>query len=334
MQGRTDDKILAERKMQKKIKNLPVFVQDYYYYLNEKTYMTKDQYLRIIISFLNYLSGNNINEYNEENLNKITLITIKRYMVSIQYLDNGKEMSSSRKNLIYSAINSFLKYLKAQNYIESNPFEEGKIERSKPEDKDIIFLEPDEYSAIKRCIMNGTGSTLAKARQKEWMYRDLLLFQIPIITGVRVTALSQITLNDIDLKNKTISVIDKSKYKILYLDEETYNLLLVWIKIRNRLLDGYEDNPYLFISNQRKKMNVRTIRNIIEKYSNCITDKKITPHKLRSTCGTNLYRATNDIYLVAEVLGHNSPATTRKYTKVGTTERVNAAEILSKRMKK
>ena len=65
---------------------------------------------------------------------------------------------------------------------------------------------------------------------------------------------------------------------------------------------------------QNKRLTVRSVENLVKKYSSLVTSlKKITPHKLRSTYGTNLYQETGDIYLVAEVLGHNDVNTTRKH---------------------
>ena len=61
-------------------------------------------------------------------------------------------------------------------------------------------------------------------------------------------------------------------------------------------------------------MNVRSVENLVTKYAKAVTTtKKITPHKLRSTYGTSLYRETGDIYLVADVLGHKDVNTTRKH---------------------
>ena len=76
--------------------------------------------------------------------------------------------------------------------------------------------------------------------------------------------------------------------------------------------DGSEEA--LFLSLQNKRASVRSIENLVKKYAKIVTPlKKITPHKLRSTYGTSLYRETGDIYLVASVLGHNDVNTTRKH---------------------
>lgn len=333
MKGRVEDKIKYEKKIQEKIKNLPDYMIDYYYYLNEKTYMTKIRYINHVIRFLNWYGNGEIDRVNEYELNKINAGVIQRYIASIQYIDNKKELGDDAKANIYSSINSFLIYLKRNEIINDNPFEGGRISRPKTHDNEITFLEPEEYSLIKKSIMKGVGNARAVGKQKKWMYRDLLLFQIPIITGVRVTALSQISINDIDFNKKCIYVIDKAREKTLFLDEETINLIYVWLKNREDLLNGHEDCEYLFISNRRKKMDISSIENVIKKYTESIIDKHITPHKLRSTCGTNMYRATKDIYIVAETLGHKSPTTSRKYTKVDTQDRINATQLLAMQMK-
>lgn len=332
MQGRTEDRIKAEKRMQEKVMTLPDFMKKYYYYLNERTYMTKEKYINQVIRFLNYYSNNDINGINNEMLNAISSDVIQAYIMDVQFIGVNKEIQPESKALMYSALNSFLTFLHQKHILNHNPFDNKEISRPKMHDHDIIFLEPEEYAIVKDNIMKGCGTERAKAKQKPWMYRDLLLFQLPIITGVRVTALSQISFNDIDFMKRKITVVDKAKEKTLYLDDETFGILLIWVENRQQLMKGYEDCPYLFISNQRKKMDVVSIRRIVNKYTQNL-DKHITPHKLRSTCGTNLYRATNDIYLVAEVLGHNSPATSRKYAKIDTTERTNASMLLAQRMK-
>jgi len=74
------------------------------------------------------------------------------------------------------------------------------------------------------------------------------------------------------------------------------------------------DENALFLSTQRRRMGVQAVENMVKKYARQVTpNKKITPHKLRSTYGTTLYKETGDIYLVADVLGHKDVNTTKKH---------------------
>ena len=92
----------------------------------------------------------------------------------------------------------------------------------------------------------------------------------------------------------------------------------------------------LFLSTQRKRMGVQAIENMVKKYARQVTpNKKITPHKLRSTYGTNLYKETGDIYLVADVLGHKDVNTTRKhYADIEEERRRSAKNAVTLREKK
>ena len=96
-------------------------------------------------------------------------------------------------------------------------------------------------------------------------------------------------------------------------------------------LPGHEQE--LFLSTQRKRMGVQAVENMVKKYARQVTpNKKITPHKLRSTYGTSLYKETGDIYLVADVLGHKDVNTTKKhYAAIDDNRRRKAASAVKLR---
>lgn len=84
---------------------------------------------------------------------------------------------------------------------------------------------------------------------------------------------------------------------------------------------------------QKKRIGVRAVEKLVKKYASQVTTlKKISPHKLRSTYGTTLYRETGDIYLVADVLGHSDVNTTKKhYAQQSDDNRRRAARIVKLR---
>ena len=96
---------------------------------------------------------------------------------------------------------------------------------------------------------------------------------------------------------------------------------------RNRIVPHEGHENALFLSMQRKRISVRAVEDLVHKYTVQVTpNKHITPHKLRSTYGTNLYKETGDIYLVADVLGHKDINTTKKhYAAIGDDRRRLAA---------
>ena len=102
---------------------------------------------------------------------------------------------------------------------------------------------------------------------------------------------------------------------VIYFGEELEKGLRTYIESSRKAvnpLPGHENA--LFLSTQRKRMGVQSVENMVKKYARQVTpNKKITPHKLRSTYGTALYKETGDIYLVADVLGHKDVNTTKKH---------------------
>lgn len=134
-------------------------------------------------------------------------------------------------------------------------------------------------------------------------------------TGIRVSECIGLNLNDVDFNVDGIRIHRKGgKEVIIYFGDEVEQALRAYLEERKKMIPAPGNEEALFLSMQKKRMNVRSVENLVKKYSRIVTPlKKITPHKLRSTYGTNLYRETGDIYLVADVLGHADVNTTKKH---------------------
>ena len=99
----------------------------------------------------------------------------------------------------------------------------------------------------------------------------------------------------------------------MYFSDEVKVALFDWIEERMKN-PQLADEPALFVSLQNKRITTRAVQKLVKKYATIVTPlKHITPHKLRSTYGTRLYQATQDIYIVADVLGHRDVNTTKKH---------------------
>jgi integrase/recombinase XerC len=117
--------------------------------------------------------------------------------------------------------------------------------------------------------------------------------------------------------------------RTVFLSDKMMELLKTWLYDREQILRKCNvDCDALFISSEKQRIGITTIRDMLKKYTYNI-DKHITPHKLRSTAATNLYEKTGDIYLVADVLGHHNIQNTRRYAKVSNNKRMIAAKELS-----
>ena len=134
-------------------------------------------------------------------------------------------------------------------------------------------------------------------------------------TGIRISECVGLNVSDVDLENKAFTVTRKGgKQAVLYFGDEVQEALAAYLEERFSDENNSDNEPALFLSLQKKRISTRAVEDLVKKYSRIVTPlKHITPHKLRSTFGTNLYRETGDIYVVAEVLGHNDVNTTKKH---------------------
>ena len=134
-------------------------------------------------------------------------------------------------------------------------------------------------------------------------------------TGIRVSECVGLDIDDIDFKNNGIKIHRKGGAEVVvYFGDEVADALLDYLEERETIEAVEGHGNALFLSMQKKRIQVRSVENLVKKYSRLVTTvKNITPHKLRSTYGTTLYQETGDIYLVADVLGHKDVNTTRRH---------------------
>ena len=215
-----------------------------------------------------------------------------------------------------SALRSFYGYYFKRQIISKNPT--LLVEMPKLHEKAIIRLDTDEIAMLLDYVDHG-GDNLTgqrKAYFEKTKNRDLAILTLLLGTGIRVSECVGLDLQDIDFKNNGITVTRKvGNQMVVYFGEEVENALKTYLYTTRKQaipLSGHENA--LFLSTQRKRMGVQAVENMVKKYAREVTpNKKITPHKLRSTYGTALYKETGDIYLVADVLGHKDVNTTKKH---------------------
>lgn len=198
--------------------------------------------------------------------------------------------------------------------IKTNPA--ALVDMPKIHDKEIIRLDINEVAELLDMVENGDKLTKGEKRYYEKnSLRDFTILTVMLGTGIRVSECVGLNLKDLDTAENRFKVRRKGgNESIIYYGEEVAAALERYLVWREHVIacEGSEDA--LFLSIQKKRMSVRAMENMVTKYTeklNCL--KRITPHKLRSTFGTNLYRETQDIYMVADFLGHKDVNTTRKH---------------------
>lgn len=304
---------------------LPTFCGQYFRGMQEYiSSRTRVAYAYDIRIFFEYLHENNsvfgkvpIKEYQLDILDKITRLDIEEYLEHCSYyIKDGKEYMNDERGKArkLASLRSFYNYFYRNEMIEKNPA--ALVKMPKLHDKEIIRLDPDEVAILLDTVESGEKLTKKQLQYHEKnKIRDVALITLLLGTGLRVSECVGIDIQDVDFKNNGIKIRRKGGYEsIIYFGEEVELALLDYLEQREHMIpvEGHENA--LFLSMQNRRITVRAVENLVKKYSSIVTSvKKITPHKLRSTYGTTLYRETGDIYLVADVLGHKDVNTTKKH---------------------
>jgi len=165
-------------------------------------------------------------------------------------------------------------------------------------------------------VDNGESLTARQqAFHRRTRLRDLAMMTLMLGTGIRVSECVGLDIDDVDFTNGAIRIHRKGgKESMIYFGDEVEITLLNYLEEREEMEAESPDEQALFLSLHRRRISVRAVEKLVKKYAQTVTTvKHITPHKLRSTYGTSLYRETGDIYLVADVLGHSDVNTTKKH---------------------
>ena len=266
------------------------YLDDYITYIkSNKRYSvyTINNYYKDIIDFINYLD-------------KVDYLKIKDEDVVyyLEYLYNQKynKNSISRK---LSSLRSFYNYLVNNDIIAYNYFNNHKNPKKdkilpkyiKDEDLELMF-------------------------SKTKNIRDKLILESLFVTGIRVSELVNIKINDINLYNREIKIFGKgSKERIVIFSTNCLNNLNNYLKERDKI--DKKNSNYLILNKNGGKISTTSIRNILNKIKLISGAKtKITPHMLRHTFATDMLNNGADLVSVKKLLGHESLDTTSIYTHV------------------
>ncbi len=331
------------------LKTLPPFAKDFFRAIEpHSSIRTRMNYAYDIRVFFHFLMENNpvyknytIDQFKVFDLEKLEPVDIEEYMeyLKVYRRDDDELMTNGEKGLArkMSALRSFYAYYHKHQYISSNPTH--LVDMPKQHEKSIIRLDPDEVALlldyVESCGSRLTGQ--AKVYYEKTRERDLAVLTLLLGTGIRVSECVGLDLQDVDFKNDGITITRKGgNQMVVYFGPEVEKALRTYMEGSRKAatpLPGHENA--LFLSTQRRRMGVQAVENMVKKYARQVTpNKKITPHKLRSTYGTSLYKETGDIYLVADVLGHKDVNTTKRhYAAIDENRRRQAASAVHLREK-
>lgn len=249
-----------------------------------------------ITKFLDYLNDNHLD------YKKINLDMIRNYL---KYLDSLKyKKNSISKNL--SSLRSFYKFLTEEKVILNNPFKN--ISNPKKDKKLPDFL---NYEEINKLFDSADTTTPLGLRNR-------CILELLYDTGIRVSELVNLKINDIEFDKKIINILGKGKKeRIVYYGDYLQEVLGKYINDSRKYLLNNKLSEYLILNNNGSKITTRGVEYIIDKMLNEAAIKhKISPHVLRHTFATHMLNGGADIKSIQQLLGHESLSTTGIYTHI------------------
>lgn len=232
---------------------------------------------------------------------KINRLTAREYLVQLE--KNGFSKRSIARKL--SAARSFFRFLMREKMAEVNPFDSlltPKIPKKLPN-----FLYPEEMA---RLLKAPKSDPLGR--------RDLAILEILYSSGIRVTELASLSLNELDLAEGEIRVFGKgSKERIVLFGSHAVSAVKDYLKTARPELLADKKSAAVFIGRRGTRLTTRQIERLIKYYAKKAgIVKKVTPHTLRHSFATHLLDGGADLRMVQELLGHVSLSTTQVYTHV------------------
>lgn len=334
MNGRIERDLEFQKKLEDKLKGQPEIIRHYAESLSEASSVTRLSYASKIVLFFNWLKDRkDIKEVDTKLLAELLPMDIQAYMTSLEYTidkkGNKKESSSSKRMTTWTALHSFFNFLYINKFVESNICNETK----RPKNRDAAsskYLDQNQMTKLIRKAESGDESlSRVRSNLKE---RDSAILKLFLTTGIRVEALREIDIEDIDFEKGIIKTINKGrKIKEFQIEDNVLIAIEKWLFKRCKLLDQEWDKQTgpLFVSLKRQRISYWAVNDIVKEYTAIIGMDNYSCHTLRHSYGTAIYNLTKDIDYTRKKLGHENVNTTLRY--INETDK-EIDDLVSKRM--
>ncbi|NLV58107.1 MAG: tyrosine-type recombinase/integrase [Clostridiales bacterium] len=267
-------------------------------------------------------------EISDEDLDKITTRHLHGYIdyltlyfkeeSSLGDFPDGQRALRNRESGIMrklSTLRSFFDFLYRAERISGNVA--TLVALPKLHEKPILYLNPEEVERLLMITQSGDDLSPTQKRYHKFTFsRDYAMLMLFLGTGMRVSECVGLNLEDLDFESLALMVTRKGGNQVvLYFPKEVGEALQAYLMHRMEIIPQTGHENALFLSMQNKRISQRAVQLMVKKYSSLAVPlkKRMSPHKLRSTYATQLYQETEDIYLVADALGHSDVNTTRKH---------------------
>jgi site-specific recombinase XerD len=280
-------------------------------------------------------------EWLEKESRKLEEIGPKDLDKYVQYMRKEKNLEAKTCKRRIAAISTYYKWMVREGLLKNDPV--YFIELPKAPSRLPVYLDEDEMVKFQNLLEE-------EAQNRPIIgVRNRALFMLMMFGGLRISEALSIRESNISVRDGypvMVTIVGKGdKERQVPLNEDISRTLLAWIETKKALRDDedlarkYTTKPkihtssdYLFPGKGGKPVNKYTVQmkmmDIREKH---FPEKKLTPHKLRHTFATALFRAKVDIKTAQELLGHSSIATTQIYTHVEDEQKREAVMKLGKK---
>ena len=230
-------------------------------------------------------------------LDRVDTRTIRGYLAHLHV--RGLDATTIARKL--AAVRSWFRFLVRRGVLERNVARE--VRGPRPPKKLVSFLPIDEAVALMD----------AKAPDRAARARDAAVLELLYATGLRVSELASLDLDDLDRSQQTVRVLGKGrKERIVPYGSRAASALGTYLAGRGTGAGA------LFANRRGGRLTVRTLHTIVRRsaVASGIT-RRVSPHTLRHTFATHLLDAGADLRVIQELLGHSRLSTTQRYTHVG-----------------
>lgn len=319
--GRLEKETQFYEKMKIKLQGMPKILGEYCTSMraNRKAYTTVGVYINNVLHFANFVCDGKI----EEDFYKhITPGDVEGYMISLETRDTKNGVKRTGDDILqarWSSLNTFFEWLIQRGHIEKNPIKVVNRPKNNTEHK-VSYLTKTEINKLFRAI-DRESNMVARLRDKT-------VISLALATGLRVSAISNINIDDVDFENNIINVIEKrQKVRGINIGDNMRSMLEDWIEVRNEEFADV-DSPALFLSQKNTRLSGDAISDALTKYCENAGIKRITPHKLRASAACALAKAGVPVKAIAKQLGHSNTQVTMRYIDVFEEDSEKAKGIL------
>ena len=276
------------------------------------------QYTDEFIDYLRFekkYSENTISSYSNDlkkadSYFKKNFLTLSKKDIQEYIRALSKKESSTSVARTISTLKSFYKFLELNKYTSNNPV--------------MAISNPKSAKKLPKVLSEEEVTQLLDINLKtDFDYRNKAMLELMYSSGLRVSELINLTVNDIDLKNASVRIFGKgSKERIVPLDDYAVEALYNYITYHRTVLFKHGENNYLFLNNHGGKMTRQGFFKMLQKIAKKQGIKsELSPHTLRHSFATHLLKHGADLRSIQELLGHSDISTTQIYTHI-TSERL------------